>query len=117
MKKLSHTVLYVFIACILSIPAFAKYCIKLPDCNELGYIFPYKEGRRQIKCPFDSSKVLYLDYCQAYGLKRDDINTSAGKFQECIEQKADGTKIHTGYYRYTKCNSGYTYQNGNCKQL
>ena len=49
--------------------ALAKYCVKLPSCEELGYVFPYKEGRRQIRCPFDTDKALYLDYCQAYGIQ------------------------------------------------
>ena len=93
--------------------AWAKYCVKLPSCEELGYVFPYKEGRRQIRCPFDIDKVLYLDYCQAYGLqgKPDEV---AGEYQECIEEKADGTKINTGYYRYTRCNVGYRYESGHC---
>ncbi len=93
--------------------AQAKYCVKLPTCEELGYIFPYKEGRRSIRCPFDTSKVLYLDYCQAYGLSSKPSG-EAGAYQECVEEKADGTKINTGYYRYTRCNSGYTYQSGDC---
>ena len=99
--------------CGLSFSAIAKYCVKLPSCEELGYIFPYKEGRRSIRCPFDTSKVLYLDYCQAYGLSSKPSD-EAGAYQECVEEKADGTKINTGYYRYTRCNSGYTYQSGNC---
>ena len=93
--------------------AQAKYCVKLPSCEELGYIFPYKEGRRSIRCPFDTSKVLYLDYCQAYGLSSKPSG-EAGTYQECVEEKADGTKINTGYYRYIRCNSGYTYQSGDC---
>ena len=93
--------------------ALAKYCVKLPSCEELGYVFPYKEGRRQIRCPFDTDKALYLDYCQAYGIqgKPDEV---AGEYQECIEEKADGTKINTGYYRYTRCNVGYRYESGHC---
>jgi len=87
--------------------------VKLPSCEDLGYVFPYKEGRRQIRCPFDTDKVLYLDYCQAYGIqgKPDEV---AGEYQECIEEKADGTKINTGYYRYTRCNVGYRYESGHC---
>ena len=99
--------------CGLSIPALAKYCVKLPSCEELGYIFPYKEGRRSIRCPFDTSKVLYLDYCQAYGLSSKPSD-EAGDYQECVEEKADGTKINTGYYRYTRCNAGYSYKSGTC---
>lgn len=97
-------------------PANAKYCIKLPTCEELGYIYPHKDGRRSVRCPFDKEKVLYLDYCQAYGLigKPDSI---AGEYQECIEEKADGTKVNTGYYRYTRCNAGYVYKNGVCVQI
>ena len=93
--------------------AQAKYCVKLPSCEELGYIFPYKEGRRSIRCPFDTSKVLYLDYCQAYGLTSKPSG-EAGAYQECTEERADGVKINTGYYRYIRCNSGYTYQSGDC---
>ena len=103
----------VFVGCGAGSFAQAKYCVKLPSCEELGYIFPYKEGRRSIRCPFDTSKVLYLDYCQAYGLTSKP-NDAAGAYQECVEEKADGTKINTGYYRYTRCNSGYTYQSGDC---
>ena len=102
--------------CGVSFSAMAKYCVKLPTCEELGYIFPARDGRRFIRCPFDTSKVLYLDYCQAYGLtSRPD--EAAGATQECIEEKADGTKINTGYYRYTRCNTGYVYKSGNCVQL
>ena len=93
--------------------ALAKYCVKLPSCEELGYVFPYKEGRRQIRCPFDTDKALYLDYCQAYGIQGKP-NEVAGEYQECIEEKADGTKINTGYYRYTRCNVGYRYESGHC---
>ena len=93
--------------------ALAKYCVKLPSCEELGYVFPYKEGRRQIRCPFDTDKALYLDYCQAYGIQGKPDET-AGEYQECIEEKADGTKINTGYYRYTRCNVGYRYESGHC---
>ena len=103
----------VFVGCGAGSFAQAKYCVKLPSCEELGYIFPYKEGRRSIRCPFDTSKVLYLDYCQAYGLSSKP-NDAAGAYQECVEEKADGTKINTGYYRYIRCNSGYTYQSGDC---
>ncbi len=103
----------VFVGCGAGSFAQAKYCVKLPTCEELGYIFPYKEGRRSIRCPFDTSKVLYLDYCQAYGLSSKPSG-EAGTYQECVEEKADGTKINTGYYRYTRCNSGYTYQSGDC---
>ncbi len=103
----------VLVGCGAGSFAQAKYCVKLPSCEELGYIFPYKEGRRSIRCPFDTSKVLYLDYCQAYGLSSKP-NDAAGAYQECVEEKADGTKINTGYYRYTRCNSGYTYQSGDC---
>ena len=99
--------------CVIGFPTMAKYCVKLPSCEELGYIFPYREGRRSIRCPFDTSKVLYLDYCQAYGLKSKP-DSAAGTFQECVEEKADGTKINAGYYRYIRCNSGYTYESGNC---
>ncbi len=103
----------VFVGCGAGSFAQAKYCVKLPTCEELGYIFPYKEGRRSIRCPFDTSKVLYLDYCQAYGLSSKPSG-EAGTYQECVEEKADGTKINTGYYRYIRCNSGYSYQSGNC---
>ena len=103
----------VFVGCGAGSFAQAKYCVKLPSCEELGYIFPHKEGRRSIRCPFDTSKVLYLDYCQAYGLSSKPSG-EAGAYQECVEEKADGTKINTGYYRYTRCNSGYTYQSGDC---
>ena len=94
--------------------ALAKYCVKLPSCEDLGYVFPYKEGRRQIRCPFDTDKALYLDYCQAYGIQGKP-DEKAGEYQECIEEKADGTKINTGYYRYTRCNVGYFYENGTCR--
>jgi len=94
--------------------ALAKYCVKLPSCEDLGYVFPYKEGRRQIRCPFDTDKTLYLDYCQAYGIQGKP-DEKAGEYQECIEEKADGTKINTGYYRYTRCNVGYFYENGTCR--
>jgi len=93
--------------------ALAKYCVKLPSCEDLGYVFPYKEGRRQIRCPFDTDKALYLDYCQAYGIQGKP-DEKAGEYQECIEEKADGTKINTGYYRYTRCNVGYRYESGHC---
>lgn len=103
----------VLAGCWVGCFAQAKYCVKLPTCEELGYIFPYKEGRRSIRCPFDTSKVLYLDYCQAYGLSSKPSG-EAGTYQECVEEKADGTKINTGYYRYIRCNSGYAYQSGDC---
>ena len=95
--------------------ALAKYCVKLPSCEELGYVFPYKEGRRQIRCPFDTDKALYLDYCQAYGIQGKPDET-AGEYQECIEERADGTKINTGYYRYTRCNVGYVYKSRSCTE-
>ena len=113
MNKTSRIFVGALFLCLLSANVSAKYCVKLPSCEELGYIFPYKEGRRSIRCPFDTSKVLYLDYCQAYGLSSKP-NDAAGAYQECVEEKADGTKINTGYYRYTRCNSGYTYQSGDC---
>lgn len=113
MSKLSHVFCYALAACFISSAASAKYCVKLPTCEELGYIFPAKDGRRFIRCPFDTTKVLYLDYCQAYGLSSTP-DPAAGEYQECIEEKADGTKINTGYYRYTRCNVGYYYKSGNC---
>ncbi len=113
MNKTSRIFVGALFLCLLSANVSAKYCVKLPSCEELGYIFPYKEGRRSIRCPFDTSKVLYLDYCQAYGLSSKP-NDAAGAYQECVEEKADGTKINTGYYRYTRCNSGYTYKSGDC---
>ena len=113
MNKTSRIFVGALFLCLLSANVSAKYCVKLPSCEELGYIFPYKEGRRSIRCPFDTTKVLYLDYCQAYGLSSKP-NDAAGAYQECVEEKADGTKINTGYYRYTRCNSGYTYQSGDC---
>jgi len=113
MKKISHVVLLATLACFFAVSASAKYCVKLPTCEQLGYVFPEKEGRRFIRCPFDTSKVLYLDYCQAYGIQgKPDEN--AGEYQECTETKADGTVINTGYYRYTRCNVGYTYKSGLC---
>ena len=93
--------------------SFAKYCVKLPTCEELGYVFKAKDNRRQIRCPFDTDMALYLDYCQAYGIQGEP-DSNAGEYQECIEEKADGTKINTGYYRYTRCNVGYTYKSGQC---
>ena len=41
--------------------SFAKYCVKLPTCEELGYVFAAKSNRRQIRCPFDTDYALYLD--------------------------------------------------------
>jgi len=108
-----HLVLACLALCFSYNIALAKYCVKLPSCEELGYVFPYKEGRRQIRCPFDTDKALYLDYCQAYGIQGKP-DEKAGEYQECIEEKADGTKINTGYYRYTRCNVGYRYESGHC---
>jgi len=93
--------------------SYAKYCVKLPTCEELGYVFAASPNRRQILCPFDTDYALYLDYCQAYGLSAKP-DGDAGDYQECIETKKDGTQINSGYYRYIRCNPGYTYKSGNC---
>jgi len=93
--------------------SYAKYCVKLPTCEELGYVFAANSTRRQILCPFDTDYALYLDYCQAYGLSAKP-DGDAGDYQECVETKKDGTQINSGYYRYIRCNLGYTYDSGNC---
>jgi len=93
--------------------SYAKYCVKLPTCEELGYVFAANSTRRQILCPFDTDYALYLDYCQAYGLSAKP-DGDAGDYQECVETKKDGTQINSGYYRYIRCNPGYTYNSGNC---
>ena len=94
--------------------AIAKYCVKLPTCEELGYIYSADKypNNRSIKCPFDTKKILLLDYCQAYGLTSCD--STSGECDECIVEKADGTKSNSGYWRYTRCNAGYSYKSGEC---
>ena len=94
--------------------AVAKYCVKLPTCEELGYIYSSDKypNNRSIKCPFDTKKILLLDYCQAYGLTSCD--STSGECDECIVEKADGTKSNSGYWRYTRCNAGYSYKSGEC---
>ena len=103
----------VFLLCFSCNISYAKYCVKLPTCEELGYVFAANSNRRQILCPFDTEYALYLDYCQAYGLP-EEPNGDAGDYQECIETKKDGTPINSGYYRYIRCNPGYTYKSGEC---
>ncbi len=100
------------ISCFASV-AFAKYCIKLPTCEELGYVFPPTEGRRFIRCPFEPNKVLLLDYCQQYGLTSCDSD-KAGECEQCREVRADKTVIAAPYYRYTRCKKDYVYNNGDC---
>ena len=74
----------VFLLCLSCNISYAKYCVKLPTCEELGYVFAANSNRRQILCPFDTEYALYLDYCQAYGLSAKP-DGDAGDYQECIE--------------------------------
>ena len=108
--------LFLYITAILlyTNTATAKYCVKLPSCEELGYIFSAKDypHNRSVKCPFDTDKILLLDYCQAYGLTSCD--STAGECDECIVKKANGTKSNSGYWRYVRCNAGYSYKSGEC---
>ena len=107
-------VVYSLAGCLLCSTAVAKYCVKLPTCEELGYIYSADKypNNRSIKCPFDTKKILLLDYCQAYGLTSCD--STSGECDECIVEKADGTKSNSGYWRYTRCNAGYSYKSGEC---
>ena len=107
-------VVYSLTGCLLCSTAVAKYCVKLPTCEELGYIYSADKypNNRSIKCPFDTKKILLLDYCQAYGLTSCD--STSGECDECIVEKADGTKSNSGYWRYTRCNAGYSYKSGEC---
>ena len=107
-------VVYSLTGCLLCSAAVAKYCVKLPTCEELGYIYSVDKypNNRSIKCPFDTKKILLLDYCQAYGLTSCD--STSGECDECIVEKADGTKSNSGYWRYTRCNAGYSYVSGEC---
>lgn len=104
------------LTCFAAQTATAKYCVKLPTCKELGYIFDANksEGRRFIRCPFDTNKVLLLDYCQGYGLTEGQCQAEAGNCDKCNETDAEGNSINTGYYRYTRCNTGFKYQSGDC---
>ena len=112
--NLSRVFLYSSALTIIANYAVAKYCVKLPTCEELGYIYSADKypNNRSIKCPFDTKKILLLDYCQAYGLTSCD--STSGECDECIVEKADGTKSNSGYWRYTRCNAGYSYKSGEC---
>ena len=112
--SLSRVFLYSSALTIIASHAVAKYCVKLPTCEELGYIYSADKypNNRSIKCPFDTKKILLLDYCQAYGLTSCD--STSGECDECIVEKADGTKSNSGYWRYTRCNAGYSYKSGEC---
>ena len=117
MKKIPLLLCGALILCTLSFSAHTKYCVKLPTCEELGYVYSADKypNNRSIKCPFDTKKILLLDYCQAYGLTSCD--STAGECDECIVEKADGTKSNSGYWRYTRCNAGYAYKSGECLPL
>ena len=41
-------------------------------------------------------------------------DSTSGECDECIVEKADGTKSNSGYWRYTRCNAGYSYKSGEC---
>ena len=112
--NLSRVFLYSSALTMIANYAVAKYCVKLPTCEELGYIYSAAKypNNRSIKCPFDTKKILLLDYCQAYGLTSCD--STSGECDECIVEKADGTKSNSGYWRYTRCNAGYSYKSGEC---
>ena len=112
--NLSRVFLYSSALTMLANYAVAKYCVKLPTCEELGYIYSADKypNNRSIKCPFDTKKILLLDYCQAYGLTSCD--STSGECDECIVEKAEGTKSNSGYWRYTRCNAGYSYKSGEC---
>ena len=112
--NLSRVFLYSSALTFIANYAVAKYCVKLPTCEELGYIYSADKypNNRSIKCPFDTKKILLLDYCQAYGLTSCD--STSGECDECIVEKADGTKSNSGYWRYTRCNAGYSYKSGEC---
>ena len=112
--SLSRVFLYSSALTIIASHAVAKYCVKLPTCEELGYIYSADKypNNRSIKCPFDTKKILLLDYCQAYGLTSCD--STSGECDECIVEKADGTKSNSGYWHYTRCNAGYSYKSGEC---
>ena len=112
--SLSRVFLYSSALTFIANYAIAKYCVKLPTCEELGYIYSADKypNNRSIKCPFDTKKILLLDYCQAYGLTSCD--STSGECDECIVEKADGTKSNSGYWRYTRCNAGYSYKSGEC---
>lgn len=103
--------------------ADAKYCVKIPSCEDLGYIYDgesYKNSRT-LKCPFDANYVMLLDYCQAYPFSGDGISAQMnvrGETDECQVKKAGSTAyVPTGYYRFTRCNEGYIYQSGDCVRL
>lgn len=115
MSKFLRIICYALIACCFTSVAFAKYCIKLPSCEELGYVFKENTGRRFIRCPFDREKVLLLDFCQQYGLS--DCNSDNGECEQCKETRADGSIITPNYYRYTRCKGGYVYNNGDCQKI
>ncbi len=103
--------------------ADAKYCVKIPSCEDLGYIYDgemYKNSRT-LKCPFDANYVMLLDYCQAYPHTGD--GTSAlmqerGEIEECkVTKIGNAAPVATGYYRFTRCNEGYYYESGDCVRL
>lgn len=127
MSKTSSLIFYALLACFIATSAQAKYCIKLPSCEDLGYIFDFNtaeaEGRRVIVCPFSDlstdegkslSKVLLLDYCQGYGLTEGQCNTANGDCEQCAERKANGQIVSAPYYRYVRCKGGFVYQDGEC---
>ena len=51
-------VVYSLTGCLLCSTAVAKYCVKLPTCEELGYIYSADKypNSRSIKCPFDTTQ-------------------------------------------------------------
>jgi len=112
MSRLLRIICCAMIACFAASSVNAKYCVKLPTCEELGYVFKYIEGRRVIRCPFDTDKVLLLDYCQQYGLTSCD--PSKGECEYCKETRYDNTTVTSEYARYTRCKQNHTYNNGEC---
>lgn len=122
MSNFTRTVYSGIAACLIGVPAYAKYCIQLPSCQELGYIYPlerYSENRI-VKCPFDSNYVMLLDYCQAYPFTEKDKTeknlSDRGILQQCMVYKADDKEkaVAAPYWRYIRCNQGYTYESGDC---
>ena len=127
MSKTSSLIFYTLLACFITASAQAKYCVRLPSCEELGYVFDYSTavttGRRHIVCPFSNiltdegknvAKVLLLDYCQGYGLTEGQCNPANGDCEQCAERKANGQIVSAPYYRYVRCKGGFVYQDGDC---
>ncbi len=123
MSNFTRTIYGGIAACLIGLPAaYAKYCIQLPSCQELGYIYPYERysKNRIVKCPFDSHYVMLLDYCQAYPFTERDKSeknlSDRGVLQQCTVYKADDQDkaVAAPYYRYIRCNQGYTYTSGDC---